>query len=147
MLGSIHHALSDLPFLLLSFYCAQPVLSGKRVLELGCGAGLLGVLLHRLGVGSACLTDGDAQTLRNCLHNLHINGAEVRCLLLRDRLTGGEFAQMTSVPCWHEQVIKHVPLQGPAIQVKHMQWEDCHAEPCDILLGADILYDPGEHRL
>ena len=52
------------------------------MLELGCGAGLLGVLLHRLGVGSACLTDGDNQTLCNCLHNLHINGAEVQCLLL-----------------------------------------------------------------
>ena len=62
-------------------YC-QPVSTGKRVLELGCGAGLLGVVLHILGVGSACLTDGDDQTLRNCLHNLHINGAEVRCSLL-----------------------------------------------------------------
>ena len=34
-------------------------------------------------------------------------------------------------------------MQGPTTQVKHMRWEDGRAEPCDILLGADILYDPG----
>ena len=51
--------------------------AGQRVLELGCGAGLLGVILHRAEAAAVCLTDGDAQALHNCRHNLHINGAEV----------------------------------------------------------------------
>ena len=47
------------------------------MLELGCGAGLLGVILHRADAAAVCLTDGDAQALHNCRHNLHINEAEV----------------------------------------------------------------------
>ena len=47
--------------------------AGRSVLELGCGAGLLGVVLARLGA-RALLTDGSAPTLVNCLHNLRLNG-------------------------------------------------------------------------
>ncbi len=46
-------------------------------MELGCGAGMLGVLLQRVGAAGVCLTDGDSQTLCNCLHNLRINEAQV----------------------------------------------------------------------
>ena len=35
-------------------------------------------------------------------------------------------------------------LQGPAIAARHMQWEGMSAEPCDLLFGSDILYDPGK---
>ncbi len=56
--------------------------AGKKVLELGCGAGLLGVVLHRMGAAGVSLTDGDSQTLCNCCHNLHINGAEVQIYTL-----------------------------------------------------------------
>ena len=52
--------------------------AGRKALELGCGAGMLGILLQRVGAAGICLTDGDAQTLCNCLHNLRINGAQVR---------------------------------------------------------------------
>ena len=47
--------------------------AGKFVLELGCGAGLLGVALAHLGA-RALLTDGSGPTLANCLHNLGQNG-------------------------------------------------------------------------
>lgn len=47
--------------------------AGTRCAELGCGPGLVGVCLQRLGVGSILLTDGDAETLLNCRHNLSIN--------------------------------------------------------------------------
>ena len=59
-----------------ALYIAQdkPVrCAGKTVLELGCGSGLLGVILARLGA-HAVLTDGSAPTLANCMHNLHLNG-------------------------------------------------------------------------
>ncbi len=38
---------------------------------------MLGILLQRIGAAGICLTDGDAQTLCNCLHNLRINEAQV----------------------------------------------------------------------
>ncbi len=47
--------------------------AGKRCAELGSGAGLLGICLHRMGVQSLLLTDGDAQSLSNCRHNLSLN--------------------------------------------------------------------------
>lgn len=64
-------------FSLLTELTHPPISAGQRVLELGCGAGLLGVILHRADAAAVCLTDGDAQALHNCRHNLHINGAQV----------------------------------------------------------------------
>ena len=51
--------------------CAR---AGKRCLELGSGAGLLGVALARLEVRELVLTDGDQTTLGNLRHNLRLNG-------------------------------------------------------------------------
>jgi 2-polyprenyl-3-methyl-5-hydroxy-6-metoxy-1,4-benzoquinol methylase len=35
----------------------QPMFQSKRVLELGCGHGLLGILAHKLGASEVCLQD------------------------------------------------------------------------------------------
>lgn len=48
--------------------------AGRRCVELGAGAGLVGICLHRVGAGSVLLTDRDAQALRNCRRNLEENG-------------------------------------------------------------------------
>ena len=47
--------------------------AGKRCLELGCGSGLVGICLHRIGAAQITLTDGNMQTLANCQHNLDTN--------------------------------------------------------------------------
>ena len=47
--------------------------AGKRCLELGCGSGLVGICLHRVGATQITLTDGNVQTLGNCQRNLDIN--------------------------------------------------------------------------
>jgi hypothetical protein len=44
------------------------------VLEIGCGPGLVATCLCRTGVSRVLLTDGDPQTLVNCLSNLSLNG-------------------------------------------------------------------------
>ena len=49
--------------------------AGKRCLELGSGAGLLGIIMARLGARSL-LTDGCAAAVKNCEHNLRINGID-----------------------------------------------------------------------
>ena len=56
--------------------------AGKRCLELGCGAGLVGVALARLGA-RALLTDGCGPTVQNCVRNLALNG--VRASLLAEQ--------------------------------------------------------------
>ncbi len=64
--------------------CAAVVaaaVSGKRVLEVGCGPGLVATCLCRSGAGRVLLTDGDPQTLVNCLSNLSLNGHRDSTLL------------------------------------------------------------------
>ncbi len=49
--------------------------AGKTCVELGCGTGLVGICLARLGACAAIsLTDGNSQSLENCCRNLQQNG-------------------------------------------------------------------------
>merc|ERR1719326_2375952 len=48
---------------------ARELLRGRRVLELGCGPGLLGLILPLAGATSVVLTDFDPLVLDLCLHN------------------------------------------------------------------------------
>lgn len=43
---------------------------GKRVLELGCGSGLLGIVVARLGAKRVILTDGSQEVLDRCRDNV-----------------------------------------------------------------------------
>lgn len=47
--------------------------SGQECLELGCGAGVVGVALSRVGAAVVHLTDGNAAAVDNCRLNLAIN--------------------------------------------------------------------------
>ena len=96
-------------------------------MELGCGSGTAGVSLARTGAKRVLLTDGDADAIRNCRTNLGINGISVsehavsRC----DSQANG---------------------QEPEVQCFVMRWEEpCSLQP-DVVLAADVLYDPGEKQ-
>ena len=151
-------------------YCVNlfVISAGQRVLELGCGAGLLGVILHRADAAAVCLTDGDAQALHNCRHNLHINGAEVCTQPSCRRSWAWQHAQCppTSSPgtacrdgglCFLLALTasgmiltrsgkdEHSGfLQGGDMSTRVMSWTERPVEPCNVLLAADILYDPGK---
>ena len=112
-------------FFLAEFVLGNPgKFRGKRCCELGAGAGVVGVALHRVGAKSVELTDGDAATVRNLERNLGLNG--IRCDAAGDG-SGSSSPGRCRVSC---QVLS---------------WEEAAAQgalSCDVLMGSDLLYDP-----
>jgi len=52
-------------------------LIGKRVLDLGCGSGILGIAAKKLGAESVVLVDNDRLSLETALENAQFNQVEV----------------------------------------------------------------------
>lgn len=103
--------------------------TGRSCLEIGCGAGMVGVALHRCGASSILCTDGDVQATANCRHNLELNGvpvgprqaAQCRQLLWEDGWAAGGSGG-----------------GGPAGGAAPGR----HEEEPTVVLGSDLLYDP-----
>jgi protein-lysine N-methyltransferase EEF2KMT len=62
------------------------IVQGQRVLELGSGAGLLGIGMKKLGAKSVLMTDGDPNVLKGMRTNIEIN----RCDCKVERLLWGD---------------------------------------------------------
>ena len=151
--------------------CMCCACAGKTCLELGAGAGLLGVALAQLDVRELLLTDGDQTTLGNLRHNLRLNGvceSDVRAreLFLASPVlthhatsTGPFFVQVKSL---HSHVcaefVRHhdVSLSNSSccheavlscwstqgVRVERLAWSSgCCLHP-DIVLASDVIYDP-----
>ena len=62
-------------------------LTGKTVLDVGCGSGILGLCALLLGAQSAELVDIDVQATNVALHNAEINGLTQKCIFKTGNLT------------------------------------------------------------
>ena len=62
-------------------------LSGKTVLDVGCGSGILGLCALLLGAKSAELVDIDVQATDVAVHNADINGLAHKCTVKTGNLT------------------------------------------------------------
>lgn len=62
-------------------------LLGKRVLDVGCGSGILGLSALVLGADSAEMVDIDSQATTIALHNAQINGLQEKCKIFTGNLT------------------------------------------------------------
>lgn len=88
---------------------------GKRVVELGCGPGLVGIAAAHCGAQCVVITDGDAASVALAQKNIELNGlpsAACEC-----------YAQQY---LWGEQ-------EHPVV---------VHNAPFDVILGADIVACP-----
>merc|ERR1712061_664360 len=96
---------------------AEPArVRGKRVLELGCGCGMLGLAAGALGAREVVLTD---EVLTLASHNVDTNFSQQPDL-------HGRFKVLNL--SWGNQ--EHILATGP---------------PYDVILGSDILWDGAQH--
>ena len=68
-------------------FAEQTNLEGKRVLDVGCGSGILGLSALLLGATFAELVDIDSQATAVALHNAEINNLHTRCAIKTGNLT------------------------------------------------------------
>ena len=110
------------------FFLCEFVLSqrgrfrGRRCLELGCGPGAVGVALVRAGAAQVVLTDGDAETVQNAHRNMGLNGVIVSQAVKGPGGDGGD--------------------GGIEVSCEKLLWEAPETVEADVVLGADLLYDP-----
>jgi len=93
-------------------YGASKLIEGKDVLELGAGLGLCGILAHKIGAKSVCISDGDIDTLVNLRTNVQHNNCNETTVLCTQLVWGEEEKAMPYFPC----------------------------KEFDTILGADIVY-------
>mmetsp|Transcript_38409 Transcript_38409/g.109793 ORF Transcript_38409/g.109793 Transcript_38409/m.109793 type:complete len:245 (-) Transcript_38409:157-891(-) len=101
----------------------------KRVLELGSGVGLAGIVCQRCGATSCILTDRDYLTMCICLHNQQQNNATAVSVRHFD---------------WQMQSLDG--LSSDAVDAEQFGWSDADVQQVrrgdiDVLIGADVLYD------
>lgn len=70
--GTGHHATTWL----MVAKCEGLDFRGKKVLDMGCGTGVLGILAHKLGAAEVTLIDIDPWSTRNSTENAALNGVE-----------------------------------------------------------------------
>lgn len=68
-------------------FAEQLPLGGKRVLDVGCGSGILGLSALLLGAECAELVDIDPQAVDIARHNAEINGLTAKCKIHAGNLT------------------------------------------------------------
>ncbi len=90
---------------------------GRRVIELGAGVGLTGLIAAAVGAESVHMTDYTDATLENLSYNVSINNK-----WLADRGIGTD-----------------------AVSIGHLEWgeyaeHDCCSHPADVLIAADVVY-------
>lgn len=66
-------------------------LKGKRVLDFGCGSGILGICAHALGSSDVVFIDNDIQAVQATLQNAKLNGLTAN-VIEADLKRGGDYS-------------------------------------------------------
>eukprot|EP00268_Persea_americana_P038923 TRINITY_DN3856_c0_g1_i5.p1 TRINITY_DN3856_c0_g1~~TRINITY_DN3856_c0_g1_i5.p1 ORF type:complete len:204 (-),score=38.20 TRINITY_DN3856_c0_g1_i5:768-1331(-) len=99
------------------------IFSNKSCFEVGSGVGLVGISLSFVNASKVILSDGDLSTLGNMKSNLELNQLNAETLMPQKA-----FYNLNLIEC------------------KYLPWESASEELLsikpDIVLGADVIYDP-----
>uniref|UniRef100_A0A804RGX9 S-adenosyl-L-methionine-dependent methyltransferase superfamily protein n=1 Tax=Zea mays TaxID=4577 RepID=A0A804RGX9_MAIZE len=100
------------------------IFSTKCCFELGSGVGLVGICLNHVGASKVILTDGDPCTLRNMKENMELNNL-----------------------CIEQEDSRALKESKNKVECKYLSWEEVSESDLwgyqpDVVLGADIIYDP-----
>lgn len=106
----------------------------QRVLDFGCGSGILGILAYKLGMGSIDLYDIDAEALENCQQNLRENFFEEQlssfhCFLPDQRQELAEDYQL---------ILANILMN---VLLEEKEWLLSHLAPGGTLILSGILQD------
>lgn len=132
--------------------------TGRCCLEIGCGAGMVGVALHRAGAAHTILTDGNPGAVSNCRRNLLLNGLPLlpEAPLLADISDGDagsgsgsgsraqrwvECRQLCWEDGWPTTSTANVGSSVGDASAMEAQQAQQQGTPT-VVLGADLLYDP-----
>ncbi|CAE8632436.1 unnamed protein product [Polarella glacialis] len=109
----------------------------RRVLELGCGAGVLGPVSVLAGASQVVLTDFDPLVLDLCQHNQRMN----RPALLAARPGAPE----VSVSCFDWRELGDGAPRSLVADVGKQEGARCHSilAGVDVVLASDVVYDDG----
>lgn len=78
--GTGHHETTRMMISLMS----ETEMSGKNLLDMGCGTGILAILAEKMGVASVTAADNDEWAFANCNENIRINSCENITVSLSD---------------------------------------------------------------
>lgn len=123
---------------------------GERVLELGCGSGLLSIAAAKLGAGRVVAVDLDAKALETTARNAKMNGVEG---VIETR--GGSWYEPVMPPSSADprgsffDVIIATPPQTPGFRSFGPRYggEDGTSNLVKVIEGAPSLLEKGEGRL
>jgi predicted nicotinamide N-methyase len=124
---------------------AAALVRGRRVLELGSGAGLAGVCAWRARPSRLTLTDADPAALRNCATNVSAN--------LEDEDDGGARAVVVGGKpgdSGEGEDDEGGKNQSPQLRLLRLYWDEAphlpeavaREPPDDLIIAADVAYDP-----
>ena len=129
--------------LLCNYMCSNPqVIQNKRVLEIGAGLGLCGLLAYHLHASSVVMTDGDTDVLAEMRHNVDQNLISDIERRKHDGITANRTSSMNKpsdeiIPCrqllWGK---KHIASFKKYI-VDNMNNDD---GSFDIIIASDVIY-------
>ncbi len=92
-------------------------LTGKRVLDMGCGTGVLGILALKLGAKAATGIDTDPWAVENSLENAKLNSVEISVIHGDAAKINGKFDVILA------NIQRNVLIQDIPIYVRHLQKE------------------------